>query len=80
MFDCCLHEPLEDSGDHDPGREVDTGGRWENTGGIEDEGHVDVPPHTTGIPASEEVEWDGCDGSDEEEPEKRAVPVEESDS
>ena len=69
------HEPLEEGANHEPRGEVDSGGRWHDTGRGEEKRHVDVAPDTAGIPSSQEVEGNGRDGSDDKEPEDRPVPM-----
>ena len=70
------HEPLEDATSNDPPRKVNTINGWGVVSCGQRHGDIDVAPERARAATGEEVEGDGRECSDQEEPDERVIAEE----
>lgn len=68
-------EALEDATNDDPAGELHAARWWEEHGGAECGGNVNVTPPRVRVTAGKNVEWDGEEGADEDDVEEAMVPA-----
>ena len=68
------HKEVKEEADDCPHCVVDARGWRDGSSAAEEDRHVDIAPEGEGEAPGEEVQWDGSDGANQEEPKHGGVP------